>query len=138
MRRVLAIDPGWTTGIAIYDENGELDMTMTVRKEKIYKNGFLNNLVKMSKAEVVLLESLPKSNVDKETQKLHTHLSSWFRTAAYELIDIQPSQWKGLATRVEIPGQHARDAATLGRWWIHREYNMELRRELDANSKCGK
>lgn len=121
MRRVLSIDPGITTGIAVYDENGELDAALTVRKEKIYKNGFLTDLISLSHPEVILVENLPLNNVDKETQRLHAYFIARFRIAGFEVVEIQPSQWKGWAKRVEIPGQHARDAATMAKWWLEKD-----------------
>lgn len=114
---VLSIDPGITTGIAVYDEDGDL-MSITASKDKILKNGFLNKLVAISHPNVVIIEDLPKSNVHQETQELHSYLHQWFRVAGYETVRIKPGQWKGLAKRVEIPGQHARDAATMAKWWM--------------------
>lgn len=116
--RVLSIDPGITTGIAVYDENGELELSITANKNKIMSNGFLNKLVAISHPNVVVLEQLPSRNPHQETAELYLHLSSWFRVAGYDLRPVKPAQWKGLAKRVEIPGQHARDAATMARWWI--------------------
>lgn len=118
MSRILSIDPGITTGIAIYDEHGVLEASITASKDKIMSNGFLNKLVAISHPSVVILESLPRNNIHQETAELHSHLSRWFRVAGYEIAHIKPSQWKGLAKRVEIPGQHARDAATMGRWYL--------------------
>lgn len=118
MSRVLSVDPGITTGIAIYDAEGQLELSMTATKDKIMKNGFMNKLVALSHPNVVLVEELPKNNVHQETSDLYGYVTSWFKIAGYNLVTIKPSQWKGLTKRVEIPGQHARDAATMARWWI--------------------
>jgi hypothetical protein len=125
MRRILAIDPGITTGIAVYDENGELVISLTCSKDALYRNGILNNLVSMSQPEVVLLEDIPTQHADRQTERLHTVLENWFRTAGFNVVNIKPSQWKGLVERVEIPGQHARDAASMARWFIEKERAKE-------------
>lgn len=116
--KLLSIDPGLTTGIAVYDENGELDLSMTVRKEKILGNGFLNKLVSIAQPEVVLVEDTPPFMPNQEIVALKLELCRWFRVAGFQVEIIKPSEWKKLTKRVEIPGQHARDAATMARWWI--------------------
>lgn len=116
--RLLAIDPGITTGIAVYNENGELELSITATKDKIMSNGFLNKLVALSHPTVVILEQIPNRNTHQETAELYLYLSTWFRVAGYELQPIKPAQWKGLVQRVEIPGQHARDAASMGKWYL--------------------
>jgi hypothetical protein len=117
--RILAIDPGLTTGIAVYNEQNDLELSLTVSKKGIYRNSFLSKLVALCQPQIVLLEDLPRSNIHKETRELHAHLQVWFRVAGYQLVDIRPGQWKGLVKRVEIPGQHARDAATMVAWYIN-------------------
>lgn len=118
MQRVLSIDPGHTTGIAAFDEAGTLKFSMTVSKESVYENGFMESLTKMAKPDIVLIECLPSQVVDKQTQLIWFHFNQWYRVAGYTVLDILPAQWKGLVARVEIPGQHARDAATMGRWYL--------------------
>lgn len=117
--RILSIDPGITTGVAASTENG-LEFSMTIRREKILGNGFLNKLVAMSKPEVVLIEGVPHFAPDIEQLKLKEELVRWFSVAGFAVYEIQPSQWKGLVHRVEIPGTHARDAATMARWYIEK------------------
>lgn len=123
MTRILSLDPGHTTGIAILDEDGNLEVAMTVTKDAVYKNGFLNRLVNLSRPDVVLVEDVPNRMVDKTTEQLWFHFTHWFKTAGFEIVDINPSQWKGLVERVEIPGQHARDAATMAKWYVRNQEN---------------
>lgn len=119
MPRILSIDPGHSTGIAVFDEQGDLQFSMTVKKDFIYKNGFLNDLVRMAKPEIVLIEDLPSyKNVDRETERLLVHCLQWFNIAGFSTHPIRPAQWKNLVDRVEIPGQHARDAATMAKWYM--------------------
>ena len=115
--KVLSIDPGQTTGIAAY-EGRELSFTLTVSSRKLLSNGFLNKTMAMALPEIILIEDVPKLKPDPHQLVLVAELIRWFRVAAYETVLIQPSQWKGFVKRVEIPGQHARDAATMGKWWI--------------------
>jgi hypothetical protein len=117
MIKFISIDPGETTGIAAYDGR-DLTFTMTVSSQKLLRNGFRNKLIAMSTPEIVLIEDVPKLKPDPHQLILVAELIRWFRIAAYEVVTIQPSQWKNFVGRVEIPGQHARDAATMGKWWI--------------------
>jgi len=123
MSRILSLDPGHTVGVAALDDSGELYFSMAVPKDTIYRNGFLNKLVAMAKPDVVLIENLPKSMVDVETNKVWNHFCHWFKIAGFQIVHINPGQWKGLAKRVEIPGQHARDAATMAKWWLESQKN---------------
>lgn len=121
--RILSIDPGYTTGIAIYD--GELEASLTVTRKGLFLNGFLSNLVAIAKPDVVLIEALPQNLVSSEMQKIHAYLTNWFEIAGYKPQSIKPSQWKNLTQRVEIPGVHARDAATMARWWYNQNQVKE-------------
>jgi len=56
--------------------------------------------------------------VTSEMMAIHSHITQWFNIASYPVEMIKPVQWKGLIGRVEIPGQHARDAATMASWWL--------------------
>lgn len=119
--RVLSIDPGYTTGIAVYGSDSELEASMAVTRRGLFKNGFLNHLVSIAKPDVVLIEALPQNLVSSEMQKIHGYITTWFTVAGMTPISIRPSQWKGLVERVEIPGVHARDAATMAKWWVLKE-----------------
>lgn len=115
--RILSIDPGYTTGVAVFDSDGEIESSMAVTRKGLFKNNFLNHLVSIAKPDVVLVEALPQNLVSIEMQRIHGYITTWFTVAAMEPQSIKPSQWKGLIERVEIPGQHARDAATMAKWW---------------------
>lgn len=116
--RVLSIDPGFTTGVAIYDEDGNLECSMAVTLKGLHRNGFFNHLISTARPDITLIESLPMNNVTPEMMAIHSHITQWFNIAGYPTELIKPAQWKGLTHRVEIPGQHARDAATMGIWWL--------------------
>lgn len=120
MMRVLSLDPGITTGVAVYNDQARLKFSMAVPAEEILKNGFLNKLVSLSQPEVVLIEDIPTRAPHPDQAALHQELCRWFRVAGFQVENIQPSQWKGLVKRVEIPGEHARDAATMAKWWIEK------------------
>lgn len=115
--RILSLDPGLTTGVAIYVD-GELESSMTVTFKGIYRGGFLNILVSLAKPDVVLIEDVPQQMAHREVAELHAFLMRWFQVAAYDVRSVKPAQWKKLVKRVEIPGQHARDAATMALWWL--------------------
>lgn len=116
--RILSIDPGFTTGIALYDNDEELEWSMAVMRKGLHRNGFLSHLVNIARPDIVLIEALPTNNVSSDMAAIHSHISQWFKIAGYRVEHIRPVEWKNLVTRVEIPGQHARDAATMALWWI--------------------
>lgn len=117
MSRILSLDPGLTTGIAISTEDG-VEVTMTVGKTKLLANGFFNHLVLMAKPDFVLVETVPDRSPDLTQFALVQHVYNWFKTAGYVTHLIRPVEWKNFVERVEINGSHARDAATMARWWI--------------------
>lgn len=123
--RILSVDPGYTTGIAIVDEDGEWESAFSVTRRGLYRNGFLNHLVAISQPDVVLIEELPASLVSSEMRQIHAYIANWFRVAGYEIENIKPAQWKGLATRIEIPGTHTRDAATMASWWVRQNQRRQ-------------
>lgn len=118
MNKILSIDPGHTTGIAAFDEAGNLNFAMTVPKEFIYRKGFMESLTKLAKPDVVLVEKTPDRMADHLTEHIWVYFRMWYKVAGYDVVDISPSQWKGLVERVEIPGQHARDAASMAKWYM--------------------
>jgi hypothetical protein len=123
MKRVLSFDPGHTTGIACYGEEGELEFATTVESEPMAARYFLSSLVRMAQPDIVLVEEIPLQRRDAITTANYYYLTHWFSVAGYDVETILPGQWKGMTKRVEIPGQHARDAATMAKWWIEKEEN---------------
>lgn len=118
--RILSFDPGYTTGIAIYgdDEKEPFDAFLTVTRTGLFRKGFLNHIISLAKPDVVLVEALPTNLVNSEMLRIHSYITHWFVTAGYSVEIIKPSEWKKWAARVEVPGQHARDAATMAAWWV--------------------
>lgn len=117
MKKYLSFDPGFITGIALSNTH-DVEITMTVTREMVLSNGFLSKLVAMTKPDVVLVEGIPAFMPHPAIVELKAEIVRWFRIAGYEVHEIQPSQWKGFVKRVVIPGQHARDAASMCRWWV--------------------
>ena len=116
--RVLSLDPGFTTGVAVYDSEGNLECSMAVTRRGLHRRGFFGVLVSMAQPDIVLIEALPQNNVTSDMMAIHSYITQWFKIAGYTVETIQPVQWKNLTGRVEIPGQHARDAATMAKWWL--------------------
>lgn len=116
--RILSLDPGITTGIAVYNDDGNLECSMAVTLKGLYRNGFFSYLISISKPDITLVESLPTNHVDPDTLRVYSYITQWLNIASYPFETIKPAQWKGLVARVEIPGQHARDAATMAKWWL--------------------
>jgi hypothetical protein len=120
---VLAIDPGHTTGVAILDETGCLEVAMTVTSHKLFLDSKwlyrCYDLAHMGiERPVVVIERPPQKEVDAITTAIYQHLVHWFDSRDITLHQVMPGSWKGLTQRIAVPGQHARDAATMGRWFI--------------------
>lgn len=93
---------------------------MAIPYKTIYQLGFLGKLIHgLAKPDIILMEDIPSNYVDQITSGLWHYLFGWLDVSEYKVCIIKPSQWKGLVKRVEIPGQHARDAATMARWFIN-------------------
>jgi hypothetical protein len=118
--RVLSVDPGHSTGIAVF-VRGEYVLSLNISDSAWNDPDLLTGLVRLVKPDVVLLEGIPTKQVDEKTAARFYELERWFTVVGYKVHVIQPSEWKGLTKRVEIPGQHARDAATMAAWWIEKE-----------------
>lgn len=120
MNRILSIDPGHTTGIAVYDENGVLELSMAIPAATIRKGGAFLSLIEFTVPKIALVEALPVNYVDNVTNEIWNRIVGTLQLykPKLQVITIKPSQWKRFVERVEIPGQHARDAATMALWWI--------------------
>lgn len=94
---------------------------MAVTLKGLNRNGFFNHLVSTAKPDITLIEALPTNNISNEMMAIHSHIAQWFSIAGYKVEMIRPAQWKGFTDRVEIPGQHARDAATMAQWWLEQK-----------------
>lgn len=116
--RVLSIDPGMTTGIAVFDTDGNLECSMAVTLKGLHRMGFFQKLLSIAKPDITLIEELPLNNVEQDMRAIHSHITQWFVISSSPYESVKPAQWKGLVQRVEIPGQHARDAATMAKWWL--------------------
>lgn len=117
--RLLAIDPGHTTGIAIYEDKS-LEITMTVPYLGSFQDkNFFKCLYMLARPDTVLIEDIPRVKVDPKTVEIKFQYQNWFTVVGgCDIVLIQPAKWKGFTDRVEIPGQHARDAATMGKWYL--------------------
>jgi hypothetical protein len=119
--RVLSIDPGHTTGIACYSGHNGLEWSMSVNSDTWNGITFLIKLASLSKADRILVEGLPTKYVDDKTAAVFNSVKYGFEVANYPIVVVPPAAWKRLVKRVEIPGQHARDAATMAKWYIMKE-----------------
>jgi hypothetical protein len=122
--RILALDPGHTTGVAVLGEEGEVEISMTIRGTIfLQRSGFIQDLVDIAKPETILIEALPTNFVDPLTSEVFHAIHRGFVSHCpfSSILVINPGQWKNMVQRVEIPGQHARDAATMAKWYLTRE-----------------
>ena len=135
--RVLSIDPGHSTGVAVFNEAGEYELSINI-SDGAWNNGYLlNQLVALARPEIVLIEGIPSKVVDEKTAARFYNLERWFTVAGYKVYVVKPSEWKGLVQKSDIPSQHARDAARMGQWWMGGEeyagQKQRNRRESSSN-----
>lgn len=116
--RILSIDPGHSTGIAVFNAQGEYEFSMHITDEAWNGGNFILKLVALAKPDMVLLEGIPSRQQDPKTVERFTELKQWLKVAGYPFRVILPGQWKGLTDGPKIPGQHARDAAKMAMWWM--------------------
>lgn len=116
--RVLSVDPGHSTGIAVFDAKGEYEFSLHVSESAWNGGMFLTNLVALARPDVVLLEGIPHKQVDEKTAARFHDLKRRFELMGLPTWVILPGQWKGLTRGPEIPSQHAKDAARMATWWI--------------------
>ena len=115
--RILAVDPGHTTGIALLQEDSVL-LAMLVSKE-IVDTFFAQELYERWKPEIVAIERTPQhSDVDQLTVAIE--MTFWLVAEGLRIPvkRISPGTWKpvmGKLTRAKI-GDHLRDAIDLGRY----------------------
>lgn len=114
--RVLAFDPGETTGIAALTENGEVAFTMTVGLSFL-KDLLFRKLIEMAKPEVILVEELPYMMRNHKHDLAYHTVTHWYTVAGYTIEKANPGQWKGMVKRVRISGTHQVDAATMAVWY---------------------
>lgn len=116
--RVLSIDPGHSTGVAVFNDVGELEFSLVLADGAWDNASFLGKLSALARPDAVVVEGIPSKQVDDKTAARYHQIVRWFQVAGYKTHIVQPSQWKGLVSRVKIPGQHAMDAASMGKWFI--------------------
>lgn len=115
--RLVAFDPGHVTGIAVFDDNGEWTMGLTVSTSGLTEP-FLRHLSSIAKPDIVIIESPPSFSRDVETDNNRFRIEHYFKLAGYMVEHVNPGQWKGMVDKESISGQHQVDAATMGRWWL--------------------
>lgn len=120
--RILSIDPGLTTGIALIDD-GLFIFGMLAIEDMIMSTDFFNQLAKMSTPDVVIVEKPPQAaRFNTHThQEIYIRTLRWFRTADYRVVTINPGQWKHLIVRSKADSVHIRDATDMARWFYGKE-----------------
>lgn len=108
--RVLAIDPGISTGVVLLDDDGTVLQAHTLTEHA------LSSLTTVALlADVVVMERLPEK-VEPILARIVTVLKTWFPDAVL----IGPGTWKPvMATRMipDLPSVHQRDAYGLGAYY---------------------
>lgn len=115
--RVVSFDPGHSTGVAVFDEEGIWVMGMTVTTALLQDRMF-QGLVKFARPDAIVVESPPQFSRDPETDTNYHFIVQWFKGAGYPVYEVNPGQWKGMVQTEKISGQHQVDAASMGRWWM--------------------
>jgi hypothetical protein len=112
--RILAFDPGESTGIALV-EDGEFVWGMTCRASAFNRYTFILSLNKMSNPTTIIIETPPTQTPHFNKDQVHVYnlLKGFYETADYNLICISPGMWKKLTERSKIDATHIRDACDM-------------------------
>lgn len=115
--RVVSFDPGHTTGVAVFDEDGAWVMGLTVGSP-VLGDRLFQGIVKMARPDAIIVESPPQFSRDPQTDSNYHAIKEWFLRAGFTVYEVNPGQWKGMVAPEKISGQHQIDAATMGNWWL--------------------
>lgn len=114
--KILAIDPGHTTGWAIICNDQPVIMGAV---NHFYTADFILHLVNYAGPDVIVIEDIPATHVDKLTRNLFVTLcanqDSWLAQNIPTMI-VKPGQWKPLRSKVDNKtfAPHVADAIGLG------------------------
>jgi hypothetical protein len=107
----VALDPGSTTGVAVFSDGGLVDTFSTVAPHE----GLRERLDRLDPDDVVCergpsLRRQPEAcaPVERLVIELFGEIVQW----------VQPSSWKNHPDARLMESQHERDAARMGRYWL--------------------
>jgi hypothetical protein len=120
--RILAIDPGETTGIS-YIEDGNFVWGMICLPECFDRESFIMGITKMTQPTTIVLEVPPAqtAHYNKDQFRIFETLDRFYRIADFNVIKLNPGQWKGLVERTKIDATHIRDAADMAKLQFAKE-----------------
>jgi hypothetical protein len=124
--RILAFDPGEVTGIA-YLADDEL-MWVTSAAEPCFSSEiFIRSLAAMTKPTIIVLETPPTQTPhhNQAQIQIYNRLLSFYQTAGYRTVTINPGLWKGFVARTKFDASHVKDAADIARFVRQRERKKE-------------
>lgn len=124
--RILAIDPGETTGIS-YVENGNFVWGMVCRPECFDSEDFILGITKMTRPSTIVIEIPPAQTVhpNKDQSRIYETLDRVYRIAGFNVVRMNPGQWKNLIERMKVDATHIRDAADMARVQFGREMHKK-------------
>lgn len=115
---ILSLDPGITTGGAVFDLDGDLLYTFTLSAERILEDSALNLTPKVAEA---VIEETPVPTQSKMNKLLGQVLQKIDETFP-EAVKITPGEWKtsrfGKEKRETESSVHEQDAVRLGKYYI--------------------
>ncbi len=109
--RILAFDPGHTTGFALI-EDGKILLSGAVD----YRLDCFSKLIALSQADLVIIEDIPTMTADRITQEIFSSIK-YMLVDWIDLLIVKPGQWKMFRSDKEkkfIP--HVRDAIGLAQY----------------------
>lgn len=120
--RLLSFDPGTTTGISFLS-GGDFVFGMAATYDLFKNKDFMSSLTRITQPTVVLIERPPDmhNNVNSVQMRIYHHVLSWYQFAGYNVVEINPGQWKKLVERSRVDSVHIRDATDIAVWYYRKE-----------------
>jgi len=130
--RILAFDPGMTTGVAVLDSKGNIVSTVALDERLVV--GKAKRLKRMYKDTAVVIETGPLWRSDSTlTRTVEGELLSIFPDASL----VPPNRWKNhpaAKCTEKLTTTHERDAVRLGRWFLARRITHGESQDKEANT----
>jgi len=88
---------------------------------------FIMSLATMTKPSTIVIEIPPAQTVhpNKDQSRIYDTLERFYKIAGFNVVSMNPGQWKGLIERTKVDATHIRDAADMAKMQFGRELHRK-------------